>query len=289
MNSCPYNRSTGLCGRRVTALLWIAAALIAGCGGSGRQPATPVTQVPPQQGPANPELPPAAALNCDAIAADPGSGNSALDALPGGIWTGTLTNVTSGKNSHIEGLVAEDGQVQIVSYSAGPILSAVLTTHGDLFTGTGLAYAGPNDQWSDGSRVTAIDTSGVVAERASIRGTWNSVSGDSGCFELGHYGGWLYEDESSLEPLAQVWHGDPTLTVDQDGRFFGQGTCTWSGEFALIDTRYNMYELNADLSDCGNAGSYHGLAYRGYVFVPERILVLAINSEQRAMRIVLDD
>lgn len=263
---------------------------VTGCTGS-YQTESPVRNARTPNGPNNPELPPAAALDCDAIAADAGSVGLAFDALPGGIWDGTVTNITKNQSSYIQAWVAEHGSARFLYYPSDAAMSADLEIHGAEFTGVGLAYADSGDPWSDGSLVTEFAATGTIAERNSITGIWSAASGDSGCFAISRYYDYLYEETSAVEFLAGVWTGNPTLSVDQNGSFFGQDAqgCAWAGQFASIDPRFNMYDVIADVSNCGIAGNYRGLAYRDYVFVPERVLRLAIDNEHRAIRLSLDD
>ncbi|MDX1405753.1 MAG: hypothetical protein R3192_14500 [Woeseiaceae bacterium] len=264
---------------------------VVGCGGGSQQPAPAPPPPPIVNIPGNPELPPAPELDCDAIASQTGSPNLGMNVLPGGVWDGSITNVTRKQNSFIQAMVGEHGRFALTYYPSNAAVSGSMDILGDEFAGVGLAFADQGDTWSDGSAVTEFATAGQISERASITGTWSTASGDSGCFELDRYYDYAYEEMSAVNLLAGLWLGDPDLSVNQDGSFFGQDSsgCSWNGEFRMIDAQYNMYDVVAEISGCGKAGQYTGLAYRDYVFVPERALLMAINDSNRFIRLHLDD
>jgi hypothetical protein len=57
-------------------------------------------------------------------------------------------------------------------------------------------------------------------------------------------------------------HADAAIVTGRDGRGAGQDArgCLQSGQFALIDERYDLYEVAVTVLGCPLAGSYSGLA-----------------------------
>lgn len=79
-----------------------------------------------------------------------------------------------------------------------------------------------------------------------------------------------------------------TLTVYSDGSAFGSDTtgCTYNGLFSIIGPKYNFYDLELELSSCGERdGIYEGLAFIGPSPVPEfswRTLHFGTSSHERS-------
>ncbi|MGB5245617.1 MAG: hypothetical protein WBN34_03655, partial [Woeseia sp.] len=80
-------------------------------------------------------------------------------------------------------------------------------------------------------------------------------------------------------------------TIEPDGRFNGQDDrgCSQSGEFRLIDSRYNLYEIEYTVVGCADAGFYSGLATVGNDgLTGDRLLDISVdNGDQRAYRILI--
>jgi hypothetical protein len=80
----------------------------------------------------------------------------------------------------------------------------------------------------------------------------------------------IYEQPSSLAAVSGSWTirnlsgaATGTVVVNGNGSFFGSDIlgCRYSGTFTIIDSRYNAYRVNLNVSTCGAAnGAYEGLA-----------------------------
>lgn len=240
---------------------------------------------------------PPPALDCDAIGSVTPPASAGFDALPGGFWNGTITDVTRNGTSYLEAWIDETGRFRMLYYPASnEVFTGTLDISGNHFAAAGRAIANPFNAWSDGSYATDVSIDGVIAEDDWLAGHWSAASGDNGCFELFYYD-FAYTEEAAVAFLAGVWtdfggrYDNLVLTVDPSGDFFGQDRdgCTWSGQFGLIDDRYNLYETSVGISDCDLAGTYTGLAYRGYVFAPERTLVMSVDDGERSLFVYLED
>jgi len=135
-----------------------------------------------------------------------------------------------------------------------------------------------------------VDASPLVARGSFVQYeyifaeyTWDDQVGQ---FQLGYSD--LNDGSPSLDQLEGVWSvtmgfvlgGDGisfenlvvTLTVYSDGSAFGSDTtgCTYNGLFSVIGPKYNFYDLELELSSCGERdGLYEGLAFIGPAPLPE--------------------
>ena len=265
----------------MTSLLTLTAC---GGGGSGGGPV-------PGSSPSSPPPTSGVSLDCNTPDAVKTSG---VDALPGGLWSGSVINcVTSARSDYAQAWVTEDGRFRIF----GPdrlLLRGQLGTDGDTFSGSGreFAYSGAVDQSS-----TSLVTAGSIAERASLDGRWSTDTGFNGVIAL-HYDPGYHIQPSSFDELPgarSTWILNSNVlgiwTIEPDGRFNGQDEvgCAQSGHFALIDARYNLYELEYTVVGCAGAGSYSGLATVGRDgLTGDRLLdISADDGNQRALRIII--
>jgi len=66
---------------------------------------------------------------------------SEVDALPGGLWSGSLDNCQNNvAHDYVTALVSEDGRFRIIGEN-GKLLWGTLHTDGDVFIGYGLVFA----------------------------------------------------------------------------------------------------------------------------------------------------
>jgi len=149
------------------------------------------------------------------------------------------------------------------------------------------------------------DSLPLVATGSFIQGdyvfadyTWGSESGQ---FHLTYSD--LNDGSPGLDQLEGIWsitmgfltgNGTSfqnlvvTLTIYSDGTAFGSDTsgCTYSGIFSVIGPEYNFYDLELELSSCGERdGAYQGLAFIGPCCGPEprgRMLRFGTSSEDRS-------
>jgi len=140
----------------------------------------------------------------------------------------------------------------------------------------------------------------VRKEYLSAEYIWGN---DSGTFQLNYSE--LNQGSPGLDQLEGIWSvtwgipfvdGDGvsfqslvvTITIYSDGTAFGSDTsgCTYSGAFSVIGPEYNFYDLELELSSCGERdGIYEGLAFIGPAPLPElswRMLHLGTSSHDRS-------
>jgi hypothetical protein len=246
---------------------------------------------PPAPPPPNPRI------NCGTLSL---AKTSDIDALPGGIWHGELVYCDdSPRFNFVTALVTEDGLFRI---DAGDhhLLSGSLRMDGDTFNGHGVDFAGAGTEYFSGP-TTSLFVQGSVKERSELDGRWGTEWGSFGYFSF-YYGEDAYEKPSTLEALAGVWPSiyndyinpidsvDGTWTIEPDGQFNGQDEkgCLHSGQFALIDDRFSLLEVELTILGCDLAGYYTGLAYREeLVDWWDKAITLSVDDGQRALRIIL--
>ncbi len=249
--------------RNKTSLI-VVAALLAACGGGGGSGSSAPTQNPPP-----PPPPPVAVF--------------------GGIWTGILTFDSSQSTEEFVGLVTEDGQFRFISVDSPKQFVGTQSTNSGTVSGSGIAITTANTEtWPDGSTVTNISTDGQLGQKATFAGTWIADSGDGGSFQFAYDS--EYERASSLALLEGVWSevddlGNPvaSFTIDSLGLFTGQNasSCTSQGSFLIVDSRYNLYQINSTITGCPIAGDYSGFAVVGDLFVPNDFIVIAVDDGSR--------
>jgi hypothetical protein len=197
------------------------------------------------------------------VAAPPASVNQ----LPGGLWYGTLTLDAAMGSEEILAMVGEDGRFRIVSGETAIQMSGDVAVAGSLLSASGRVIAGPGGTWPDGSNVGDLSIRAVITERDTMAGTWRTTAGESGSFEL--FYDQLYERDSALSLLGGMWtayddigNPDVTFTIEDSGSFDGQNMqgCLSTGQFAIIDSRFNLYAVQSTISGCGLADDYSGLA-----------------------------
>jgi hypothetical protein len=222
---------------------------------------------------------------------------SDVNALPGGIWSGELVYCDgSPRFDFVTAFVTEDGRFR---FDAGNhhLLSGALRTDGDTFYGTGVDFAATGTEYLFGP-TTSLFVQGSVKERSELNGRWGTEWGSYGYFNF-QYGEDAYDEPSSLDALAGVWQSiyhdgvdglDGVWTIEPDGQFNGQDQkgCLYSGQFALIDDRFSLLEVELMILGCDLAGSYTGLAFRReFVVWPGESITLSVDDGQRALRILL--
>ena len=151
-----------------------------------------------------------------------------------------------------------------------------------------------------------VDSSPLVAKGSFVQSeyifaeyTWDDQVGQ---FQLTYSD--LNDGSPGLDQLEGVWSvtwgiavgGDGTsfenlvvtLTIYSDGSAFGSDTtgCTYNGLFSVIGPEYNFYDLELELSSCGQRdGLYEGLAFIGPAPLPEltwRMLYFGTSSHDRS-------
>lgn len=244
---------------------WLVLAM-AGCGGGGSGDS------PAPNPPAPPPPPPP------------------TDALPGGHWFGTVTNDLHAVTEEYVALVDENGRFRFVSVDSTVQMSGNFAIVGDALTGDGTAFADAGVVWLDSKSATPVTIEGTISSRSGMSGTWTTTAGELGTFEF-FYDPTFYERASPLDLLAGSWiaydelmNPEATFTIVADGSFTGQNVlgCNTTGQFAIVDADFNLYEVQSTIADCALAGDYIGLAFLADLLVPNDALILANDNGSRA-------
>lgn len=212
------------------------------------------------------------------------------DALPGGHWFGTVTNDLHAITEEYIALVDENGRFRFASVDSTVQMSGNFAIVGDALTGDGTAFADAGVVWLDSKSATPVTIEGTISSRTEMSGTWTTTAGELGTFEF-FYDPTFYERASPLDLLAGSWiaydelmNPEAAFTIVADGSFTGQNVlgCNTTGQFAIIDAGFNLYEVRSTIADCGLAGDYVGLAFLGDLLVPNDALILANDNGSRA-------
>ena len=193
------------------------------------------------------------------------------DPIIGGIWFGYNFTDQVGDSREFVGIATEDGTFRFLELATQVQFVGTVTFDGEVALGSGVAIAAAGASWSDTSTVSALDISGFVVERESMQGDWSLAAGETGNY-------WLlfdsvYFKDSSLDLTAGVWTmvddtgaETGTLTIEVDGSLSGQDIagCLYSGNLAIIDMQYDVYDVSVTISNCGDTdGVYTGFGALG--------------------------
>jgi hypothetical protein len=261
---------------------------IAGCDSQSvaRQPGDPPVSAPPPSPPQS--------VDCSTQSF---TRTTDVDALPGGIWTGELIDCADNTQSeYVKAMITEDGRFHIVA-GGGRLLTGTLGTTGNLLDGHGVEYGAHGTEFFSGP-TTGLFVQGSVLERQTLEGRWGTEWGSYGHFSF-DYSRQTYERVTPLADLAGVWSGfsvhrredvEGVWTVENDGRLAGQDEagCLYSGQFSLIDERFNIVAVDISLAGCEGAGTYSGLAYREDLQEwYEKAIEVSVDDGKQALRIHL--
>lgn len=184
------------------------------------------------------------------------------DADPGGIWYGFANNMTLGESYEVAGVSISSGELRFID-SQGVQYHGSMQVSGNSFTASIRAIAPLGGSFINGGTVLTGTLNGTISQRSSLQGSYLMSSGERGTVSLLYDN--LYQRPSSMARVTGTWidASTNTFSVDSSGRIFGQDSmgCVYSGNFRMIDTRYNAYRMDLDVSNCGAVnGSYSGLA-----------------------------
>ena len=265
--------------------------LVAGCA-DDRGVAGP--DAPSGQSPPPPTAPPTQSIDCSTLSFD---ATSAVDALPGGIWRGSLVDCANNlRYDFATAMISEDGRFRILGEHEH-VLAGVLQTRGDLFQGQGLDFARAGIEYFSGPS-TGLWVAGRVSERQALQGRWGTEWGFYGYFTF-EYEQAVHERATSLAEFAGVWplyavysenHVEGTWTIEADGRFDGQDDmgCLQSGQFSLVDERYSIVAVQMTVTGCALAGSYSGLAQlEDLVDWWQKSITISVDNGSQALRILM--
>lgn len=245
-----------------------AALVLQACGGGGYEASVPGTRSPPPP-------PPPVAVNA------------------GGLWQGTIRNAQDAKGTDAVAMIAEDGRLRIVALDNDATIESNFAISRASFQGGGHLYAG----FFDNDPVTPygydLQMWGTLNEYESLSITWSSAWDGEGVLKF-TYDPELYEVPSSLMDLEGTWTGftdddEPwiTLTIDADGQFAADviSGCSPSGRFAVIDERFNLYDVQDVVFDCATESTFSGFAYTVGDNASAPGLFLSIDNGIEALRL----
>lgn len=196
----------------------------------------------------------------------------------GGFWSGTITSTTINGTFQLSGVVTDTGELQFTSSDGGAVYTGTVQVTGDQITGTLEAVNFAGLMAPPALPAGSITIDGTITSQGTITGTYTGAN-DSGSFDVDYDAG-SYERQSDLAKLSSDWtsignelsfkagvggeNDVLVLDVAVDGSFSGGDApsgCTYAGNFAIIDTEFNAYEVQLDISTCpGLDGAYVGLA-----------------------------
>jgi len=267
--------------------------LTAGCN-DGAYSGTPVAPGPTPGTPVASSPPPPLTVDCGTLDFDK---TTDIDALPGGIWVGSVIDCANNARQDIAtAMISEDGQFRIIDEN-NHLLTGVLQTSGNRFTGGGIDIAPLGIEYFSGPS-TNLFVVGSVDERNTLDGRWGTEWGNYGYFRF-VYVQESYERPTPLADLAGVWPTSMTVsgqpvegvwTIEPDGRFSGQDAsgCLLSGQLSLIDDRYSIVAVQLDVTGCELTGSYAGLAQRDDPGEPAgKAITVSVDDGTRSLRISL--
>ena len=184
-----------------------------------------------------------------------------IDAMPGGIWEGTVFINADPVGYEMVAVSTDDGEMRGVN-EAGAIYHAHVNVSGATFSGNIRVFAEPGTTFSDTSTVTTGELQGTIVERTGAEGTFTLASGDTGSFVLEYDD--LYERDSSLGLVGGMWidESGTVFTVMADGSVFAQDAlgCVYAGQISILDADHNAYDVEVHVTQCGQSdGAYHGL------------------------------
>ncbi len=214
-------------------------------------------------------------------------------AKAGGLWLGTIKHAQAAESIDAVAMVAEDGRARIVALGNDATVESTFAISTKVFQGSGLFYAGFFDDASATPYTYEIYLQGTVDERRSLTMTWASGWDGEGLLKF-TYDPDLYEVPSSLIELAGEWTGfdddyEPwiTLTIDADGRFAADvaNGCNPTGRFAIIDERFNLYDVQDVVFDCATGSKFSGFAYAFGDNASAPALFVSIDNGTEALRL----
>lgn len=191
-----------------------------------------------------------------------------------GIWTGTI-----GKAEDVDATLAlYEGEIKGVD-SEKKFYAGTYTSTDGHFSAT--IYYNSEDK---------MVISGSASDQNKIDATYESTTGVTGDLTL-IFNKDLYYRDSSTELLSGEWSSDTSnYSIDTAGSITGtfSNTCQFSGTFAIIDKKRNLYVLEADLTQCEYQGQYSGLAVLddGDAQNDLLIAVLSTTNDQSIIRII---
>ena len=194
----------------------------------------------------------------------------------GGFYVGVF-RITSGRFLGAFGvtkfLISEDGEARGVTYANQNTIDTLFYGTADLntsllYASSGTVLAANGFVLDNGTTVSPLSVVGAVSPHNFLAGLY-AMPQEAGEY-YAQYDAAIYEQPSSLAAVSGNWTirnlsgaATGTLTVSGNGSFSGSDIlgCRYSGAISLIDSRFNAYRVNLNVSNCSAAnGAYEGLA-----------------------------
>ncbi len=165
---------------------------------------------------------------------------------PSGIYQGTVTNTATQQETPVIAIIAENGDARM-SGADGTYYRLNVGTTGSQLSGSYFGYS----QSADFPNGTLADSGTVSAVIASpgMTGTLTDQAGNVENLALNF--DTVYNTASSLATLAGTWTYSAngftlSATILGNGAFSAtdSNSCTYTGSFGLIDSRFNAYSEN---------------------------------------------
>ena len=229
---------------RSTMILLGLTSLLTACGGGGSDAISP----PPPPAPASQAL--------------------------GGLWTGLDVN-----GNEIYALSTDSGQLRWVEPATGEQGFGTGTAVGTALT-INYTYVAPlGSTLADGSATAACAGTGTIQQRQSLAAAVDCTTDLGGTFSTSATLAYdaLYDRDSSLATIAGSF-GDAAavvFTIAADGALFAQDPvsgCVINGQFGVVDTQYNAYDLSVSYSSCAGAGAIlNGVTFTGLAILDNTV------------------
>jgi hypothetical protein len=208
---------------------------------------------------------------------------------PGGVWTYSAQDPTSGDKIQGRAIVTEAGQTFFAGLDTTTGCALVgfgqLVVSGSSVTGTtddGVVQLTSNTTacgYTDGSTGGTSNVSGTVTQRSSMSlsvtsttsmGTALGTTSQTWSYSK------LYEETPSLTKLAANYADGPnTMTISSNGTLFEQDPttgCVLNGQVSIVNASYNAYAMNFTFSSCtGAEAALNGIVVTGLGYLDDSV------------------
>ena len=187
----------------------------------------------------------------------------------GGIWRGTLTHSEVNGTQSVVAIVSESGEFRIIA-TDGIQASGRATGGRRSVTGSLRFYPEDGKTFSDDRRSLGGEFEGSAEEATTLNGSWVASvdKGITGKFSLTYDE--VYAEDSTLTRLAGNYSAQEangfsrSVVILENGDIEGSDSdaCTYSGDAAIVDTRWNAYRMTVAIAGCDErSGDYAGLGF----------------------------
>jgi hypothetical protein len=196
------------------------------------------------------------------------------NAAVGGLWYGTTT--ISGQGAfYVLGMVAENGKAFFLQEDGVMYWGTVRSSGNQLratLDGAGL----DGSPLADGSASGSGPVSGTIEARTSVsaNATFTTANNSTTTSTISLEFDPLYNDDSSLALIAGDYldatgYNQGVLHIATNGNLTNtdpQNGCVYSGRIAVINSAYNMYDVQISVSGCtGEDSISNGVTFRGLI------------------------